>query len=104
MNKALVDGMQYSNFADGAVIALLSIVMVFVVLVVIIVLTELISKLAGKDNETKEKTTSTQTVASAPASPLNINDEDAMVACLIASIDYRNETKKNIQVISVKEG
>lgn len=104
MGKQLVDGMQYGNFADGAVIALLSIVMVFFVLLVIIILTELISKLAGKDDETKEVSTSIQTVASAPASPLNINDEDAMIACLVASIDYRNETNKNIQVISVKEG
>ena len=102
MNKALVDGMQYSNFKDGAIIALLSIVMVFVVLLVIIVLTELISRLAGKDEEqeeTQETFTSTK-----EALPLNINDEDALVACLVASIDYRNETKKNIQVISVKEG
>lgn len=104
MGKQLVDGMQYYNYADGAVIALLSIVMVFVVLIVIIILTDLISKLAGKDDNAQEEITSTQTLSSAPASPLNINDEDAMVACLVASIDYRNETKKNIQVISVKEG
>ena len=101
MTKALVDGMQYSNFKDGAVIALLSIAMVFLVLLFIIVLTELISKLVGKEEkeETQETFTSTK-----EALPLNINDEDALVACLIASIDYRNETKKNIQVISVKEG
>ena len=104
MGKHLVDGMQYYNYADGAVIALLSIVMVFVVLLVIIILTDLISKIVGKDDVVKEETTVTQTVSSSPASPLNINDEDAMVACLVASIDYRNETKKNIQVISVKEG
>ena len=102
MNKALVDGMQYSNFADGAVIALLSIVMVFVVLLVIIVLTELISKLAGKE-EVQEESQATFT-STKEALPLNINDEDALVACLVASVDYRNETKKNIQVISVKEG
>ena len=103
MGKHLVDGMQYGNFADGAVIALLSIVMVFVVLIVIIVLTDLISKLAGKDTEeTKEEVA--PMMSNGIATPLNINDEDAMVACLVASIDYRNETKKNIQVISVKEG
>ena len=102
MSKALVDGMQYSNFKDGAIIALLAIVMVFVVLIVIIVLTDLISKLVGKDEEVKEETQVTS--SSAAALPLNINDEDAMVACLVASIDYRNETKKNIQVLSVKEG
>lgn len=102
MGKHLVDGMQYGNFADGAVIALLSIVMVFVVLLVIIILTDIISKVAGKDNEeAKEEIVS---VPSGVALPLNVNDEDALVACLVASIDYRQETKKNIQVLSVKEG
>ena len=102
MGKYLVDGMQYGNFADGAVIALLSIVMVFVVLLVIIILTDIISKVAGKDDkETKEETVS---APSGVALPLNVNDEDALVACLVASIDYRQETKKNIQVLSVKEG
>ena len=102
MGKHLVDGMQYGNFADGAVIALLSIVMVFVVLLIIIILTDIISKVAGKDDEkTKEETV---IAPSGVALPLNVNDEDALVACLVASIDYRQEIKKNIQVLSVKEG
>ena len=103
MEKHLVDGMQLANYKDGAVIALLSIVMVFVVLIVIIVLTELISKFAGRSEETKNEDVY-QTVSSGVSTPLNINDEDALVACLVASIDYRNETKKNVQVLSVKEG
>lgn len=102
MEKHLVDGMQYGNFADGAVIALLSIVMVFVVLVVIIFLTDIISKLAGKDEE--ETNDAVTNIPSGVSLPLNVNDEDALVACLVASIDYRQETKKNIQVLSVKEG
>ena len=101
MGTHLVDGMQYGNFADGAVIALLSIVMVFVVLLVIIILTDIISKVAGKDEEAIEETVN---APSGVALPLNVNDEDALVACLVASIDYRQETKKNIQVLSVKEG
>ena len=64
--------------------------MVFVVLLAIIVLTELISKLAGKEEVQEEpQTTFTSTKA---ALPLNINDEDALVACLVASIDYPKET------------
>lgn len=34
--------------------------------------------------------------------PLDLDDEDATVACLIASIECRNETKKNVQVKSVR--
>jgi len=36
-------------------------------------------------------------------SPLDLNDEDATVACLVAAIEARQETKKNVQVISVRE-
>ena len=37
------------------------------------------------------------------ASPLNLDDEDAVVASLIASIEYHNETHKNVRVVSVRE-
>ena len=37
------------------------------------------------------------------ASPLDINDENATVACLIAAIECRNEYKKNVKIVSVKE-
>ena len=101
MKNYLVDGMQYANYKDGAVIALLAILMVFAILLLIIFLTDLITKLAGKETEAKENVavSNTNTVAN----PLNVNDEDAVIASLIASIDYRNETKKNIQVVSVRE-
>ncbi len=34
---------------------------------------------------------------------LDLSDEDALAACLVAAIDYREETKKNIRIISVRE-
>ena len=34
---------------------------------------------------------------------LDLSDENALVACLTAAIDYREETKKNIRIISVRE-
>ena len=37
------------------------------------------------------------------ASPLDLNDEDATVAALVASIECRNEFKKNVKVISVRK-
>ena len=33
----------------------------------------------------------------------DLSDEDAVVAALVASIDYRNQDKKDIKVISIKE-
>ena len=35
--------------------------------------------------------------------PLNIDDQDSTVACLVAAIDCHNETGKNVQIISVRE-
>ena len=91
-----------ASYGIGGIITLLAIAMVFIVLIVIIVLTEAISKVAGKGNE-KQTNISPVLNNNTGALPLNINDEDATVACLVASIDMRNETKKNVQVIGVRE-
>ena len=96
-----IDGNALYAFSEGAVIAIVAIVMVFAVLLLIIVLTEIISKVAGKE-ETKEVATAASANTTAYSS-LNINDEDATIACLIASIDLRNETNKQVQVLSVRE-
>ncbi len=36
-------------------------------------------------------------------SRLDPDDEDAVVASLIASIEYRNEVKKDVRIVSVRE-
>ena len=98
-----------NDTATGGAIALLSILMVFVILLCIVLITEGISKII----EVVEKKTIpamseevTQTVSSpvvSSASRLDLNDEDATVAALIASIEYRNEVKKNVRVVSIRE-
>ena len=35
--------------------------------------------------------------------PLDPDDEDATIACLVAAIECRNETKKNVRIVSVRE-
>ena len=35
--------------------------------------------------------------------PLLEEDEDAVVASLVATIEYHNETKKDVHVVSIKE-
>ena len=97
-----LDGNALYQFKDGALIAIIAIVMVFVVLLIIIGLTELITKLAEKTAvEVKEEPK--RVYSNNTGSKLNINDEDATIACLIASIDYRIETGKQIEVLSVRE-
>lgn len=44
-----------------------------------------------------------KTISTKEYNPLNIDDEDALVACLVASIDCRNEYHKNVKIVSVKE-
>lgn len=96
----MISGFSRYDFLTGGIVAVVSILMVFLILVLIIFLTELVAKAMGNDE--KE-----ETVAEAPVTPavshLDLNDEDATVAALVASIDYRNKTKKNIRVVSIRE-
>ncbi len=61
---------------------------------------------------TKNRRKATETAAEEPAEtvtraveryPLDINDEDATVAALIASIEYRQEKGTDVRVLSVRE-
>ena len=54
-----------------------------------------------EDDEAQEIEETKQNSVS--ASPLDLNDEDATVASLIAAIECRNEFKKNVKVISVRK-
>ena len=98
-----IDGNALYQYGQGGAIAIIAIVMVFAVLLLIIVLTELVTKLAGKDTPEVAVATNNNARVEYATSKLNENDEDATVACLVASIDYRNETGKHIQVLNVRE-
>ena len=52
-----------------------------------------------KKEETEEEAKPVKDVAN----PLDINDEDALVASLIAAIECRNETNKNVRIVSIRE-
>ena len=53
-----------------------------------------------EDDEQEEVTIVAPKVSGAP---LDTNDEDALVASLIAAIECRNEYKKNVQIVSVRK-
>ena len=95
-----INGMDLHNYTQGAIIAILSVVMVFVILLLIILLTELIESLINKSNKPVM-----ESVVHNPSQveALDLNDENKVVAALVASIDYRNQVKKNIKVVSVRE-
>lgn len=98
----MINGFSRYDFVTGGIVAVVSILMVFLILVLIIFLTELVAKAMGNDEE-KEETVVETKVVTPSVEHLDLNDDDATVAALVASIDYRNKTKKNIRVVSIRE-
>lgn len=98
----MINGFSRYDFVTGGIVAVVSILMVFLILVLIIFLTELVAKAMGNDEE-KEETVVETKVVTPSVEHLDLNDENATVAALVASIDYRNKTKKNIRVVSIRE-
>ena len=100
----LIDGTK-RNFGDGALVSILAILLVFSILAIIILITFSIGKAIEKYSKVEKK--EEKPLAPAPQStnvvPVNLDDEDTIVATLVASIDFRQQTKKDIKVISVKE-
>ena len=106
---AIIDGSQTGNLSDGALVTLISILMVFVILLLIIGITTLIFKAIGlfemkKEIDEYKRTVEFPSKEETEEKPnIDIKDEDMMVAVLVASIDYQNEIKKDVRLVSVKE-
>ena len=109
--KLLVDKNSQMSPEEEALYSIVSILMVFVILLIIIGVTTLVFKAYGlfdlkkeldaKKNATKEEVKS----SSVPTSnkEVVISDDDMMAAVLVATIDYRNEIKKDVRVVNVRE-
>ena len=87
------------NITDGLFIALVAILMVFAILFVIILFVKLLSVFCKNVKEEKPIKQDKKTVSKMT----DITDEDMMVAALIATIDYANETKKDVRLVSIKQ-
>jgi Na+-transporting methylmalonyl-CoA/oxaloacetate decarboxylase gamma subunit len=91
------------GLSEAAIYSLVAVVMVFVVLLILIGVTYLIFKWLNLFDRVKTpKCIKTKETKKAD-DKVSISDEDMMVAVLVASIDYRNEIKKDVKVVSVKE-
>ena len=85
--------------------SLVAIAIVFIVLALLVLIVSLMSKI---NFEGKKKEEAPAVVASAPAQKKftmdDIKDEDMMVAALVATADFIEETKKtDVRVVSVKQ-
>jgi hypothetical protein len=82
------------NIGEAFLIALIAILIVFLTLVIIILATGGIQK--GYDAVLKKTTISPR-----PENKILENDKDAVVACLVATIDFYKETGKDARIVSI---
>ncbi len=100
----MLDGFSKYDYLTGAIVAIVAIIMVFLILVLIIFLTELVAKaLKGEEKEGIKEEKIVSPIISNLSNKLDLNDENATVAALVASIDYRLTHKSNVRVVSIKE-
>ena len=88
----------YISFPEGITISLFSILIVFLILFFISMVIESL-----KHIQLKEKKPVIVQEVKKKISIEDIKDEDMMVAALIASIDYQQVTKGDVQVVSIQE-
>lgn len=82
------------GFLDSIIVTFISILIVFLVLITIIVVTSLFSKVVIAINNKKN-------INPRVENKLLEEDEDAVVAVVVASIDFYNETKRHGRLVSI---
>lgn len=96
---------KYMTFAEAGIVAVVCMAIVFGMLALIAGIISLFKFIAPKE-EAKPvvKPTAPQVQAVRPALKLeDIKDEDMMAAALVATIDYHEETKEDVRVVSIKQ-
>ena len=98
------------GFFETLLVSLVAIAFVFLILFVIILCVGAMQKLFFGNKKEKAQEVVKAPVAKPAASVAKkevknteIKDEDMMVAALIATIDYANETKKDVRLVSIKQ-
>jgi Na+-transporting methylmalonyl-CoA/oxaloacetate decarboxylase gamma subunit len=96
---------KYMTFAEAGIVAVVCMAIVFGMLALIAGIIALFKFVAPKEEEKQVvKPTTPQVVAARPALKLeDIKDEDMMAAALVATIDYHEETKEDVRVVSIKQ-
>ena len=82
------------GFLDSLIVTLLSLFLIFVVIAIIIFVSSIFSKvIVSVDNK--------KNINPRPENKLLEEDEDAVVALLVATIDYQKETKKDARLVKI---
>lgn len=85
------------GFIRGLYVSLIAICIVFTILVIICFCVSLLKNINRQKEDKEEIRENKEEVKNT-----NIEDEDMMVACLIATIDHKNETNLDARLVSVK--
>lgn len=96
---------KYMTFAEAGIVAVVCMAIVFGMLALIAGIISLFKFVSPKE-EAKPvvKQQAPQVQAARPALKLeDIKDEDMMAAALVATIDYHEETKEDVRVVSIKQ-
>ena len=93
------------TFGEGLIYSLICILIVFLVLGIICMVVWLM-KFTNKGKTVEASAPQSQPVQVQPTKKLtieDITDEDMMAAALVATIDYRNEVKTDVRLVSIKQ-
>lgn len=88
------------DFSTGLLISILAIIMVFVILFLIILCVQF-SQIFFKNK--KDKKEEPKQITNTNEKNTEIKDEDMMVAALIATIEFKNETNSDAKLVSIKQ-
>lgn len=100
---------KYITLADAGLISVICMAIVFLMLILLCFIVTAFKYLPGKKEEEKQPVKKEVPAAPAVKAPQkaftmnDIKDEDMMVAALVATIDYHNETNEDVRVVSVKQ-
>lgn len=100
--EGVIQGSDRYDFESGAIVCLISILVVFSILLVIIGISSCVSKIIDLFLN-KKVVTNSKNLKEDHSLEIDANDEDQMVAILVSSIDYREEIKKDVKVVSIRE-
>ena len=91
------------GFVDGLIPSLICILIVFFVLALLATILWLVNKIKWLDVKDAPKTETKASTTERMHIDFEALDDDAKAAVLAASIDYREECKTDVELISVKE-
>lgn len=94
------------DLGSALLYSLIAIALVFLALVIIIIVMEIIFRGEGyfskKFKALSKRKVVEQIHEERKSIEVDMNDEDAQIAIVVASIDYRNQIKKDVKVVSIR--